>query len=306
MPKGSLERYELLLRRAFDDGRREWGELSLSFEDFAAEHLSRVRQRLESIDEPTDPSTLHKTLARSCGVDFYLALACEQGCSSAWRAFEARLAPRLEGLARKRGADLGTAREIVEDLPSDLLATTSSLGGAPRISQYNATGSLFAWLAVFVARRIADRARVRRVESLDELHPLRWSSGTPDASTQSSDDDPAQRAIVLEAVAALRRMIGAAWSTLDDRHQLALVLKYRDGVAQKEIARVLRVGEPRVSRILGTAQGRLREAAAMCARELDTDALAQQPTFWRLMAGELAESLQVSSDVDDPPERDES
>ena len=56
-----------------------------------------------------------------------------------------------------------------------------------------------------------------------------------------------------------------AWSRLTTRERLALALKYRDGLTQRSVARILGVGEPRVSRLVRRAlekiEGPLRAAA---------------------------------------------
>jgi hypothetical protein len=49
---------------------------------------------------------------------------------------------------------------------------------------------------------------------------------------------------------------------LTPKERLTLVLKHRDARPQREIARLLAVGEPRVSRLLAAAVARLRDAMA--------------------------------------------
>lgn len=297
-----VDTHQLALRRAFEAGREEWGELPVEFERFAHTVLARIDRRLVRAGiAPDDETRVHEALSASCAADLYLAIALEAGDGDAWMALERKLHPRLGALARKRGADRSEAREILDELAGELVSPTAGEGHPTRLSTYDGTGSLFGWLAVFVSRRVADRARARRHDSLDAPEEPNGPPTDTGRAVTGEADDPGEVAAADEAASVVREAVESAWSRLGDREQLALLFKFRDELPQKEIARMFGVGAPRVTRILQGALEKLRTGVAEVVGDLDPAHLAEVPAFWASLAGNMANSLQSVRSETDPP-----
>src|SRR5262249_53197891 len=115
---------------------------------------------------------------------------------------------------------------------------------------YDGSGSLAGWLSVILQRRLVDGAR---------------SLAAASAAAESARDrgpvappTPLDHAIDQEAAARLDVMVREIRADLAPREILVLVLKFRDGLAQKRIATILGLSETRVSRTLTGAMDRIR------------------------------------------------
>ncbi len=241
----AIEEYRPLLRRAFDEGEKAYGPLSLPYEAFA-------RRVLEHMPGPA--------LGRSIPEGLFLAIACEERVPGAWETLIQRFVPRLRGLLLHGGASYSEAEEIVQDLPGKLFAPPAGGGPRTRMGSYAGRASLFAWLSAIVLRSLVDRRRERRTASLAGGR----GEGTPPSDQRPDPEarapDPAEALLDGETTARLEEALRAAWKDLSHREALVLLSKYREGIPQKEIARMLGVGEPRVCRILDAALARIRES----------------------------------------------
>ena len=184
--------------------------------------------------------------------DLSLARACDEGDPRAWARLRTVYVPRLTGLARARGLAGSTAADAVDDLLQDVALPAP--GGAARtlLGTYAGTGSLFGWLAAVLVRRIARAARkgARRAEVVE---------GVPAA--RPGEDDPLSALLDEERRARFERAIDAAWGRCTRNERLAILSTHRHGLLQREVARVLGVGRPRVTRLLAAGIERLRAAA---------------------------------------------
>jgi RNA polymerase sigma factor (sigma-70 family) len=242
---------ERILRRAYAEGVERYGPLPLPFEAFASAVLERTARRLARSQISPTPRRTAEALERAAGRDLYLAIAADQGLGEAWAAFTAAFLPRLKGLAQSSGASEAEAEEAAHELPGHLASPPPGGETRTRIGRYEGGGSLFAWLAVILERRLIDRARERKATPL----PLDESSGCePAASAQG----PADLAVDGETRRLVSEALGVAWQRLRPGEALALLYKYRDGLTQREIARLLGLGEPRVSQLVAQAVGRIR------------------------------------------------
>lgn len=219
------------LREAYDLGRRAHGPLPLAYEQFAAGHAG--------------------SRPPAHAADFYLARACDAGVDGAWERLQQAMDDPLRGFLHKRGASRSDADQLLGEAWGALASPPPRGAAATRIGTYDGRGSLRSWLATILWRRLADRWRTRHREE-----PLEVAERMP----QHADDDPAEGAAHAESARRLGLALEDAWTHLTDRELHALVLKYRHQVPQKDIARILGVGAPRVSRILRSATNRLREA----------------------------------------------
>ena len=116
------------------------------------------------------------------------------------------------------------------------------------------------------------------------------AAATADAPAARTGD-PLRRLLDAEAARALDEAFRAAWKDLTPKESLAVLLKYRDDLPQTAIARVLDVGEPRVSRILSAALEKIRAAIRTRVPEgLGLDAERVRPTLRDVVAATLASS----------------
>ena len=144
-----------------------------------------------------------------------------------------------------------------------------------RAEQYDAArGSLGAWLATIARNRAIDRHRsaARRVTAMpfsvvaadqpDEAATVDWllASGSP-VATGRQDDQPE---VIVEASETQAAVAGAV-AVLTEEERLTILLAYRDGLSQSEIA--TRLGWP-----IGTVKTRTRRALRRVREHLETPA----------------------------------
>jgi len=217
--------------------------------------IKRAEARLEKSRLDASGS-MEEVLKKTALPDLFLAVACETDVAGAWQVLSRMFLPRLEQVILQRGATPADAEEIVGNLPGDLARSVD--GGAPYIARYDGSGSLFRWLATVVLRRHADRFRRNRVKSLDSV------SDVPDPRSS----DPAEQALDAEAAECLKQALEAAFERLTRRELLSVHFKYRAGLSQRRIASLVDTDEPGLSRILGRAVQKIREAVN---RRLEVD-----------------------------------
>ena len=183
--------------------------------------------------------------------DFYLAQACDAGVEGSWERLESRYRKPMHRFLRRRGAATDEAHAVVDDTLGSL-ATPPPRGGArTRIGTYDGRGSLKSWLSTVAWRRLIDTWRARR-----------GSQDVQDDTVVGGGRrfDPALHVSREETARLIGQGLEEAWSEMTSRELQAVVLKYRHHLPQTEIARILRVGPPRVSRMLQSATMRMREA----------------------------------------------
>jgi len=232
------------LRGFYDEGARIYGLLPLSFSTFAGRVLG-IATRLAAC------RWVEPVLARTSGEDLYLTIACDEQVPASWETFTRVFVPRLEALAQRRGSSPREAEEIVRELPGDLALPPPRGDARTRLGTFEGTAGLFSWLAVILLRRLADRFRAR---------PAPEATREPVTST-----GPSEVLLDEETARSFERALQSTWSRLTDRETLAVLYKYRRGLQQLEIARLLGVGPSRVTRLL---QGAVEKMRAQIDREL--------------------------------------
>jgi len=290
--------HKALLRRGFAAGVAEHGRLDLPFDDFACRALACAARRVEESGLPRTADQTAQVLERLAAADLYLALACDAGLPRAWQAFTERFLPRLRGFARSRGASEAEADDLTRDLPGDLALPPASGTARSRIGTYEGTGNLFGWLAVIVLRRLADRARAPRAVRAGD--PVSDEEGEDAPRAAIDRDDPADAAEADETARAVERAFPAAWRTLTSQEALVLLYKYRDGLAQREIARLFRVTESRISHVLRGATGKLRDGLTREVRDLEPDRWSDADRFWHVLGAQVARFWSSSPVPPDP------
>jgi DNA-directed RNA polymerase specialized sigma24 family protein len=249
-PSRPLHEHEPALRRFFEEGRAEYGALPLGFEAFAGRVLALTARRLAGV--PALEARVRQALQTVAGRDLYLAIACDLGVPGSWETLSRRFLPRLKALLRRRGSSAREAEELTRELPGDLVAPPASRRDRTTIGSFDGTGTLFFWMAGVVLRRRAQRARSHAAA------PPEAEGGAPAYPPVASG--PVELAEHAEFVALFARDFERAWRALTSRETLALLYKYRDGLPQTVIARLLGIGEPRVSRLIAKALTRLRHS----------------------------------------------
>lgn len=253
--------HQLDLRRGYEEGVERYGELGLAYDAYAADALEAVDRRFASLSLASTPERTSEALLRMAGGDLYLARACNVGAVEAWAALTKTFTPRLTGLARKRGARGSSADDLVSALLADLALPPPKSRARTLIGTYGGAGSLFGWLSVILVRRMAGEARKKRPQSLDNRPPdeqdVAKSPRRPEART-----NPTEAALDQETRERVDQALRAAWETCTAKERLALLFKFRDGLSQRRMAEILAVGEPRVSRLVKQALGKLATAVA--------------------------------------------
>jgi RNA polymerase sigma factor (sigma-70 family) len=178
-----------------------------------------------------------------------LARACDAGAPGAWERLQKQYRKRLLGFLRRRGARRGEADQVLEEAWGALAAPPPRGGARTAIGTYDGRGSLHAWMATILWRRLTDRWRARSA-----------AARLPAPATQPGlhARDPADRVADTETARLLGAALEEAWPRLTPRELQAVVLKYRHQLPQTEIATTLGVGTPRVTRLLESATTRLR------------------------------------------------
>jgi RNA polymerase sigma factor (sigma-70 family) len=256
------------------EGRRAHPDVELSLPPFAAA-LERSRSRARDRGDP--PGGPLRT------ADLYLATACDERVPGAWETLQSTLFPGLRGLLARRGVPIGEIDDLLSDL-SGYLCEPAPGGERPtRLGTYDGSGRLFSWLAVLAFRRLGERRR-ERTRVAGEPADLALLPAAPRI--------PLSALVEEETVRRFRVSLDQAWGDLTPRERLVVLLKFRDGLSQKDIARLLGVGEPRASRLVQAGLARLREAVAFQLRS--TVAEGADGTLWKTLrdavAGRLARS----------------
>jgi RNA polymerase sigma factor (sigma-70 family) len=286
--------HALVLRRGYAEGRAAHGPLALSFDAYARRAVDLAEKRLRRAGAAATREEVAEALSKAALADLYLAVACEEGAPGAWEAFTARFGPTLIAMAVRRGASRGEAEELAREIPGEIYAPPPGGGARTRLGTFDGSGSLAGWLAMIVHRRLVDRRRASAREAPSEA-AIDGVAARPDA-----DGDPAGAAGDAETARRFEEAFRAAWATLTPRESLAILLRFRDGLAQKEIARLLEVGEPRVSRILAGAADRIREAVGRIAGLRPEEEDLGSERLRAALRDVVAESLATGAPPSDP------
>lgn len=219
------------IRRMYRMGRELHPGLEVPWADFARALLRR--------------GAIRQTESRLLAADLYLVAACEAGAPRAWQRVWERHGSGLCRRARALGADPVEARELAVDVVSDLWRRSSGERGTAALP-WSGRGSFARFLAVIARRRFL---RLRR-------RGARERTGA-DLDACPGWGDPAVEAERADERGSVRDRLIAAAATMTSRERQVLRWKYLDGRSQREIARRLGVGEPRISRIHARAIERL-------------------------------------------------
>jgi len=274
---------ELRIRLAYEAGRAAHAGVRLSLEEFAGGWTRMEASRRARGHREAGPAA-----------DAFLAIACDLDAAGAWETLEREYEERLRRFLRSRGASDAEARDLVSELPGYLREPASDRRVRTRLGTYDASGSLFSWLAVIAIRSLAGRQREARRGGPD--------GGTP-TNLPTLRGAPASGLLSEEASRRFHAALKEAWGTLTPRERLAVLLRYREGLPGREIARLMDVGEPRVSRLLEAGLHRLRDAVRSRMPETPPGTTTPDAQVWMALGEVLGSHLASLSDGSREPER---
>ena len=283
----SWDAIEPILRRAYESGRVDHEGLRLEYEAFAGNVRARLHARAERDGLRITPPRAESMLAAGRAGDLFLAAACDRGVPGAWERLAALHDGRLRRLLRHWGATEAEADQLADELPGELASTPPNQAARTRIGTYDGSGSLSSWLAVIARRRWADLARAETRQAGER--PVR------DTDTGQATP-PLDQLVDEESGAKLASALQEAWTRLTPRESLVLLYRFADGLPQRQIAMLLGVGPPRVSRLLKQATSKLR----LClGRHLDPDSGNDQS--WTILRAVIAKHMATFKPSIDPP-----
>jgi RNA polymerase sigma factor (sigma-70 family) len=283
------------LRDAHARGARAHPSFAVGAETFARSASGRIAAFLGGAGVPAPAERVAAGVRGAAVEDLYLAVACEERVPGAWEAVAAQLSPPLLRSAARRGAADPDA--LVQDVLGALALEASGTDPRPLLSTYAGQGSLVGFATLLLARRMARDARspwTRRRRPFAQRDPEGGDEPVVREAPDVRGVEPAEAVAGRDAAARFDRGLERAFLALTPRERLALVLKHRDGLAQQEVARVLGIGPPRVSRLLASAVDRLRDAVG---RDAGTDLDGRIA----VLADVLARRLATCADVPAPP-----
>ena len=255
--EGILLDHEGVLRIAFRQGELAYPDIPLGFERFARRLVEIVHRRPEGAVADTGPGHFMRRLSRVVGTDIFLAIACEERIPGAWETFHRTHAEQVRRAASRYRSLSTDSEEIAEGLVGELFSPPADGVTRTRLGSYDGSGPLGAWLLAVLRNRLIDARRSQEGEARRRL--VAGRRRRVDRGSVRTEEPPHSMAAE-EARGRFESALGRAWESLTPLQQFALTLKYRDGRRQTEIAELLGVGEPRVSRLVSRGVDRLRQA----------------------------------------------
>lgn len=251
---------ELLIARAYTEGRAHFGDLGLDLASFRDRIQSIVRKHLGMSPSEREAIEFVKGLH---GRDLYLATACAQQspCLSAndwqdvsaqnaclaWKVLGTTYKAFIHDVARLFFRQSFVAQDLADNIVADLFLPDRS--GTSRIMSYDGRSSLCTWLRVVLYNR-AINAR-RRVYSQSEEVGVNVPDGPALVRVEQ-----AMRARRYETP--LADSLQLACRRLSPSERLLLLWRYEDGLQLGQIAGLLGIHQSNVTRRLERMQERLR------------------------------------------------
>lgn len=159
-----------------------------------------------------------------------------KGDQRAYRKLAGRHLPAMLGLARRVLGNAADAEEVVQE------AMLRVWTHAPR---WQPLAAFRTWLTRIVVNLCLDRKRKARWVELEAAGEI--ADPTPDAADQSEADER-------------ERLVAGAIDELPDRQRTAIVLTYRQGMSNAEVAEVLGTTVSAVETLLMRGKQNLRRA----------------------------------------------
>jgi RNA polymerase sigma-70 factor (ECF subfamily) len=281
-PPASRARLDEILERAWSLARREWTDIDISADRFAA-HLARVSG---------DASDTAEALAGLATGDLYLACAALGGDQRALATFEAHAFGEIDAAAaalRSSEVDMEEVKQIVR---TQLFVADS--GRSPGIAGYAGRGSLRGWVRVIATRELLRmRKRGRREIPLEE-YLLNEIEGEADPEL-----DRLKQLYRTQVADALRDAI----ERLDLRDRLLLRYQICDGMNIDALGAIYGVHRATAARWLSKARSSLVELTKERLAILLSVDPGETDSILRLVQSQLDVSLErrLRDDPERPP-----
>ncbi|MHC4938963.1 MAG: sigma-70 family RNA polymerase sigma factor [Planctomycetota bacterium] len=233
---------EPALREAHRAGRAAHPTVEVLLDAFSSRLLAAVGARSKG-------GGLPGLIEQTPAADFYLATACELDLPGAWDRLAEVYAAPVRTMALRWGASPADAEEIAAGLPGELVQPPAHGRHATQLGGYEGSGSLLAFIARIVDRRLVDRMRRRRPDANQHLDGSPAPAGSPSDSI-----------IHTETGERVANAFQGALEELSKRDFELLVLRFRDGLRQKEIAERQGVSAARVSYLMKRVLTRVRHS----------------------------------------------
>ncbi len=234
---------ELLLRRAWEAGRRRWPQVDLPAEVFAR-HVARLLPR-------GSPEKPFASIIEGLDIEgLYLACACVNGVPMAVETLEEHYLARLPALLGQLRLSATALDEVCQSLRTHLLVRTPE--GEPRLARYAGGGALLIWMRVIAARMVLkQRASGRETPAGNMLTALADSPAVgPDAELELI-----RRRYRHEFRDALRD----AFASLSSEQRYLLRLHFIDRLPTTKIAPLYGMDQSTISRRLRDAREQVYE-----------------------------------------------
>ncbi len=256
-----------------------------------AERLAAILARAgnSSGSKDADADSTSNSVSNLRAGELCLAIACEKGDESAWRAFDSEYRHTMQGAARSLTKDEAEAEDLIQFVFGELYGVR--LDGDRRLSKlahYSGRGSLGGWLRAVVYQAFIDRKRqTSRFEQVEEITEFDRLANEAAAHVNGRLSVPIAQPDDLEDARLLRATEEAmtqAFTEIDSRDRLLLNYYYFDDLTLREIGSMMGVHEATISRWLAKAQREVRRK---------TEEILQRS--YGLRRTEVAECLQIAA-----------
>jgi RNA polymerase sigma-70 factor (ECF subfamily) len=218
-----------------------------------------------------------------------LAIACEKGDDTAWRAFESEYRHTMQGAARALTKDEAEADDLIQFVFGELYGVR--MDGDRRLSKlahYSGRGSLGGWLRAVIYQAFIDRKRqTSRFEQVEEIGDFDRLANEAPAYVNGKLSAPLAQPDEIEDTRlrrATEEAITQAFAEIDARDRLLLNYYYFDDLTLREIGLIMGVHEATISRWLAKAQREVKRK---------TEDILQRS--YGLRRAEVAECLEIAA-----------
>jgi RNA polymerase sigma-70 factor len=255
---------EHLLKRAWEDARAKWPTVALAPELFVKHVAVRLLAKAA-------PGPLEMVLESRHLAELYLACACLHGIPSAIKAFEHHYLTNLHKQLGQHRHSAAALDEICQLTRVKILVPTSN--GPPKIAEYTGKGSLQGWVRATALRISIRQQEANKPGSNEDSEDILEILPEPGAA-------PDMDAIRNRHHADLRKAMHEAFALLSADARYLLRLYYVDKLSMYDIAELLKVSQPTISRRLDEAREKVyKETRRLLQQRLGLS----QPDFQSLM-----------------------
>ncbi|MGE0133233.1 MAG: sigma-70 family RNA polymerase sigma factor [Blastocatellales bacterium] len=256
-----------------------------------AERLSAILARTDnsSGSKGADADSTSNTISNLKAGELCLAIACEKGDESAWRAFDSEYRHTMQGAARSLTKDEAEAEDLIQFVFGELYGVR--LDGERRLSKlahYSGRGSLGGWLRAVIYQAFIDRKRqTSRFEQVEEIAEFDRLANEAAAHVNGRLSAPIVRPDDIEDTRlrqATEEAMTQAFAEIEARDRLLLNYYYFDDLTLREIGLMMSVHEATISRWLAKAQREVKRK---------TEEILQRS--YGLRRTEVAECLQLAA-----------